>query len=234
MGVTVSSSHVVSAALSSSGVRFLTLFPCSSVRSLSRKTVLHKLLQRESFPGCSSSWTVPACVLPMGCSPSGTGCSSMGPPQGHKPWQQTCSGMGFSFHGSTGPGRILLQHGLPTGSQPPSGIHLLWCGVPSTGYKWISAPPWTSMGCRGTTCFTMVFMKNCKGRLSALTSRAPLPPSFFIDLGVCKVVSLTQSHSSLFAAVAPQVFFFPFLNMLSQRRYHHFWVAWPWPAVGPS
>jgi len=35
--------------------------------------------------------TVPPWVLPMGCSSSGTGCSSMGPPQGHKPCQQTCS-----------------------------------------------------------------------------------------------------------------------------------------------
>ena len=50
MGVTVSSSHVVSAALSSSGGGLLTLCPCSSVRSLSCETVLHKLLQHDSFP----------------------------------------------------------------------------------------------------------------------------------------------------------------------------------------
>jgi len=35
----------------------------------------------------------------------------------------------LSLHGSTGPGRNLLQHGLHTGSLPPSDIHLLWCGV---------------------------------------------------------------------------------------------------------
>jgi len=46
-------------------------------------------------------------------------------------------------------------------------------------------------------------------------------PSFFTDLGVCRVLSLTSSHSSLFTAVSPQFFFFfPFLTMLSQRRYH--------------
>jgi len=50
MGVPVSSSHVVSAAPSSSGGGLLTLCPCSSMRALSWETVLHKLLQRESFP----------------------------------------------------------------------------------------------------------------------------------------------------------------------------------------
>ena len=50
MGVGVSSSHVVSATPSSSGGGLLTLFPCSSVGSLPRETVLHKLLQQKSFP----------------------------------------------------------------------------------------------------------------------------------------------------------------------------------------
>jgi len=50
MGVTVSSSHVVSAAPSFSLGGLLTLFPCSSVRSLSEETVLHELLQCGSFP----------------------------------------------------------------------------------------------------------------------------------------------------------------------------------------
>ena len=50
MGFTVSSSHVISAASSSSGAGLITLFPCSSVGSLPRETVLHELLQRGSFP----------------------------------------------------------------------------------------------------------------------------------------------------------------------------------------
>jgi len=50
MGVTVSSSHVVSAAPSSSGGGLLTLCPCSSMGSLPWETVLHELLQREPFP----------------------------------------------------------------------------------------------------------------------------------------------------------------------------------------
>jgi len=161
-----------------------------------------------------------------GCSPSGTGCSSVSPPWGHQPCQQTCSSMGSSLNGSTGPGRSLLQRGLSTGSQLPSGIHLLWRGVPSTGCRWISAPPWISMHCRGTTCFTMVFITSCKGRLSALTFRAPPPLFFFTDLGVCRVVSFTSSHSSLSLRLTLSFFFFsPFLTMVSQRRYHHCLLA---------
>jgi len=84
------------------------------------------LLQRGVPPmGDSPLRTAPAWVPSTGCSPSGTGCSSVGPPQGHKFCQQTCSGMGFSLHGATGPGRSLLQHGLSMESQPPSGILLL-------------------------------------------------------------------------------------------------------------
>jgi len=141
--------------------------------------------------GCRCSQTAPAWVTSMGCSPSGTGCSSVGPLWGHKPCQQTCSSMGSSLHGSTGPSRSLLQHGIPTRSQPPLGMHLLWHGVPSIGCRWRSAPLWTSMDCRGTICLTMVFIMGCKGKLSALASQTPPPQSFFADLGVCRVVSLT-------------------------------------------
>jgi len=59
MGVTVSSPHAVSAALSSSGGGLLTLCPCSSLRSLSRETVLHKLLQHGSFPWAAALHKLP-------------------------------------------------------------------------------------------------------------------------------------------------------------------------------
>jgi len=59
MGVTVSSSHAVSAAPSSSGGGLLTLCPCASERSLSRETVLHKLLQCESFPRAAALHKLP-------------------------------------------------------------------------------------------------------------------------------------------------------------------------------
>jgi len=59
MGVTVSLSHLVSATASSSGGGLLTLFPCSSVRSLSQETVLHRHLQCESFPWAAAFHELP-------------------------------------------------------------------------------------------------------------------------------------------------------------------------------
>jgi len=56
MGAMVSSSHVVSATPSSSGGGLLTLCPCSSLRSLSWETVLHK---RESFPWAAALHNLP-------------------------------------------------------------------------------------------------------------------------------------------------------------------------------
>jgi len=143
MGVAVSSSHVVCAAPSSSD------FHCSSVRSLSRETILHKLLQHESFPRAAALHELPQRgSLPTGCSPSGTSCSSMSPPRRHKPCQQTCSGMGSSLHGSTGPGRSLLQPGLPMGSQGVLQASTC-CGVGSLprtagGSLLHRGPPWAA------------------------------------------------------------------------------------------
>jgi len=108
----------------------LTLYPCSSMGSHPWETVLHEVLQRGSFPQVAVLHKLPQRgSIPTGCSPSGTGCSSLGPPWGHKFCQQTCSSMGSSVHGATDPARSLLQHGAPHGLQPPSAIHLLWCGV---------------------------------------------------------------------------------------------------------
>jgi len=80
MGVTVSSSHAVSVAPSSSGGGLLTLFPSTSEGSLPQETVLHKLLQCASFPWDAALHELPQCgSLPTGCCPSGTGWSSVGP-----------------------------------------------------------------------------------------------------------------------------------------------------------
>jgi len=59
MVVAVRSSHVVSAAPSSSGEGLLTLYPCPSMRSLSQETVLHNLLQCESFPRAAALHQLP-------------------------------------------------------------------------------------------------------------------------------------------------------------------------------
>ena len=136
--------------------------------------------------------------------------SVVGPPQGHKPCQQTCSSMGSSPYGAPGPARSLLQCGLPTGSQTPLGIHLLRRGfLHGLQVKIFSTMHLqTSMGCRAKACLTIVCSTGCRG-ISA-PARGTLPPAlFFTDFSVCRVVSLTYSHFSLPAAVLQD--FFPLL-----------------------
>ena len=227
MGVAVSSSQLVSAARCPSGGGLLTLCPCYSMESLPQETVLHKVLQCVSFPQAVALHKLPQCrSFPRSAVRLGAGCSSVGLPQGHKPCQQTCSSTGFSFHGSAGPGRSLLQCGLPTGSQPPSGVHLLRQGVPSTGCRWRSAPPWTSMGCRGTACLN-------HGLHHGLHRKTLFSSISSTDPGVCRVVSLTSSHSSLPSAVS-HCFFLPLLKHVITEVLHRHWLAWPWPAACPS
>ena len=196
MGVTVSSSHVVSATSSSSGGGLLSSFPCSSMESLSQETVLHKLLQHESLP----RETVLHELLQHGSLPRGSDLQEQtapawDPPRGHKSCQQTCPGVGSPLHRSTGPARNLLQCGLPTGHSllqvPPP--------APAWGPPWaaggISTPPHpSSMGCRGTACLTMAFTTGCRG-ISALVSGAPPPPPSALTLVSAEF--LTSSHSSL-------------------------------------
>ncbi|KAK4810942.1 hypothetical protein QYF61_013350 [Mycteria americana] len=58
------------------------------------------LLQRGVPPtGDSPPRTAPAWVLSMGCCPSGTDCSRVGPLRGHRSCQKTCSSMGSSPQG---------------------------------------------------------------------------------------------------------------------------------------
>jgi len=64
-------------------------------------------------------------------------------------------------------------------------------------------------GLQGTACLTMVFSTSCKGRLSDPESQEPPTPSFFTKFGVCRVVSFTSSHSSLYTAVSLQFFSSP-------------------------
>jgi len=139
--------------------------------------------------------------------------------------------MGFSFHGSTGPARSLLQCGLPTGSQLPSGIHLLRCGVLprlqvdicSTedlhGLQWDSLPHHgLPHRLQGDLCF------------GAWRSSSP---ACFTDLGVCRVVfsHVFSPLSSDFSCIGV---FLSFLNMLSQRHYNSCRLAQLWSVVGPS
>jgi len=105
----------------------LTLLSCSSVGALPQETVLHNLSnvspshRLQLFTNCPSVAPfhgVPSC-------PPGTGCSSVGPPRGHKPCQQTCSGMGSPEWAAS---RYLLHRGPPcaAGAQPASPWSCPW------------------------------------------------------------------------------------------------------------
>jgi len=61
---------------------------------------------------------------------------------------------------------------------------------------WVCAPPWASMGCRATTCLTMVFITGCR------TISAPVPPpSSSLTLVYAGLFLSHVSHLSLLAAV---------------------------------
>jgi len=170
--------------------------------------------------GCSSTGTAPAWVRSTGCSPSGTKCSSVGPPQGHKPCQQTYSSMDSSVHGSTGPAKKLRKHKLSTESHlPAEHIHLLSVGS-SMGCRWICASLRTSMVCRGTIYLTTFFSTSCRGT-STLEPEAPPPPPSSLTLSFAQFFLLCiLTPFSCCKNTLKQVFF-PFLNILSQKRYHH-------------
>jgi len=219
MGVTVNSPHAVSATPCPSGGGLLTLCPCSSVRSLSWETVLHKLLQYESFP-----WAAALHKLPQrGSLPRGAVLQEQAAPVspwGYKPCQQTCSGVGSSLHGSAGLDRSLLQCGAPHRvtnpfRHPPAPVwgpfHRLQVDICST---------MDVHGLQGDNLPHHGLHHELQGKTLCSGTSSTSSPSFFTDLGVCRVVFFTSFHSFLFTAVSLQFFFFPFFNMLSQRRYH--------------
>jgi len=180
----------------------------------------------------------------MECSPSETDCSSMGPPWGHKSCQQTCSSMGSSPHGATGPARSLLQHGVYTGSQPPSGIPLLWwevlptlqveiCSTLGLHRLWGHSLPHHGLLHRlqGTACLTMGCFMGCGGISAPAPGVHPAPPS---PLTLVSAELFLSHILTFFSCSFCCAFFFRFLTMLSQRFYHHCWLSWPCPVAGPS
>jgi len=174
--VEISSSHIVSATPSSSGGGLLALCPCSIVGSLPRETVVHELLQCESFPQGATLHE----LLQHGSLSWSAVLQKRAAPRGHKSCQQTCSSVGSCLHGSTCPGRSLLQCWVSTGSQPPWGISLLLCGVlPRLQMEICSTVD--LHGLQGTACLTMVFSAVCR-RISAPTPGVPPPPPSSLTL----------------------------------------------------
>jgi len=108
---------------------------------------------------------------------SSVNCSSVGPPQGHKPCQQTCSSVGSSLHGSTGSGRSLLQHGAPhrvTASfRQPSA--LAWGPFHGPQVEICSTVDLHEL--QGTACLIMGCPRGCRGMYVSVPGAPPPPPS---------------------------------------------------------
>lgn len=92
--------------------------------------------------------------------------------------------------------------------------------------RWVSGPPWISMGCKRASCLHglhHVLQRNlCSGTQSTSSS-------FFTGLDVCRAASLTGSYSPLHlhSHLTPLLF----LNLWFQWCYQHHWLTWPWPGA---
>jgi len=84
------------------------------------------------------------------------------------------------------------------------------------GYLLHHGPPWAA---RGQPVSPWSFIMSCKGRLSTSASRAPPLPTSSLTL-VSAELFLSHSLTPLSSLPFHCNFFFPFLNMLSQRHCH--------------
>ena len=119
-----------------------------------------------------------------------TNCSSMGA----FPWEQSFRNR-LLQHGSLTRSQVLpanlLQHGLPMGSQPPSGIHVFWHGILHR-LQMDLCSTLDLHGLQGHGCLTM----GCRG-ISALAPAVP-PPSHSSLIWVFAEMLLTHVLTSLF------------------------------------
>jgi len=205
MGVVVSSSHFGSAAPSSSGGGLLTRFHRSNVRSLSRETVLHKLLQRESFPQAAALHDLPQ----RGSLPRGAVLQEQAAPA----WVPS--------HRVTSPASKPAPAWAPL-STGPQVLPGACCSVGSPrGHSFLQAFPCSGVGSLpratggdllhhgppGTAGVQPASL--CLHRKALCSGVWSTSSSCFTDLGVCRVVSLTSSLPSLYTAVSPQFFSSP-------------------------
>jgi len=149
VGVTVTSSHVVSAAPSPSGGRLLTLFPCSSVRPFSRETVLRKLPQCDPFPRTAALHELPQPgSLPQAAVLQEQAAPARAPPGVTASFRHPSALVWGHFHGlQVDLCSTVDLHGLQGGNLPHHGLHhelqrkTLCSGVSST-----SSPCFTDLG----------------------------------------------------------------------------------------
>jgi len=168
------------------------LCPCSSVGSLPREKVLCKRLQHGSRP-----WgAVFHELLQHGSLPQGTVLQEQAAPAlvPHGVTRPASKPALAWAPFSTGP-QVLAGACSSVGS--PQGHSFLWASAcsgmgSSPGCRWRSAPPWTSMVCRGTAFLTMVCSTGCRGT-SAPALGAPLPAPSSLTL-VSTELFLSHSH----------------------------------------
>jgi len=67
--------------------------------------------------------------------------------------------------------------------------------------RWISAPPQTSLGFRGTAYLTIVFTMGCRGFSALVPEAPPSPPSSLtlVSTGFSHVVSLLYPATVFFS-----------------------------------
>lgn len=172
-----------------------------------------------------SSWQIQdtACIPSTGSSPSGTGIDySTVSPARSQFLPGACCSMDSCLHSSTGTVRTLLQHELLLGSQPPLGIHLLRAGV--------------SYGLPMDLCSTTAFHglqwdslshHGLQGKLSTWNTSSPASSLTLLSAELFFPRILTLLFSVCFD-------FCLFLNLLSQRFFHHHCWAQHWPVAGLS
>jgi len=112
------------------------------------------------------------------------------------------------LHVSAGPGRGLLHLRLPTGSQPHLGIQLLQ-RVVFHGLQVDICSTVDLHGLQGDSLPHHGLHHGLQGKTFYSGILRIFSPSFFTDPAVCRVVSLTWSHSSLSTAAPQQVFPLP-------------------------
>lgn len=118
--------------------------------------------------------------------------------------------VGTSLHRGTGPARILLQHRLPVGSQPPWGIHQ-FCRVDVCSTTDLHV-------LQGHSSLTMVFTTGCRGT-SALMPGALDPAPSSVTLLFAELL-LSPILTPLFPGYCfHAITSFSFLNMLPQMHY---------------